>query len=113
MGHYFHGNRADSGYRDQVLAYRQVRERIATIAVVLLSGVLSGWVGWMYLDNQPAYEYLAGEIQPNPAPQGGQVSLPWHIKVNRLCPGSVLRVLYDADSGAMVAAYDRTLSSTA
>jgi hypothetical protein len=88
-----------------------MRERLVTVVAVLLSGLLSGWVGWMYLDNKPAYDYVRGEIQPNPAPQGGQVSLPWTIKVHRLCPGNVLRVLYDADTGKMVAAYDRTPSS--
>lgn len=85
-----------------------MRERL----LYLIALGVGAWIGWMaFIDVQPAYEYLHGEIVPDPAPQGGQVSLPWTIKVNRLCPGNVLRVLYDADTGEMVAAYDRTPSS--
>jgi hypothetical protein len=65
----------------------------------------------MYLDRQVPYEHIKGEIVPDPTPQHAQVSLPWDIKVNRLCPGNVQRVLFDADTGDMVAAYDRTPSS--
>ena len=83
--------------------------RDKVISFLLLA--LRGWTGWMYLDNVQPYEYVRGYVVPDPSPQGAQVSLPWEIKVNRLCPGNVLRVLFDAETGEMVAAYDRTPSS--
>lgn len=85
--------------------------RAVFIILCLIPPAAGGQLAYWAMDRQPAYEYLHGEIIPDPAPQGGQVSLPWTISVNRLCPGNVLRVLYDADTGAMVSAYDRTPSS--
>ena len=73
---------------------------------------LGGLIGWMaFLDRQIPYEYLSGRIYPSPAKQASQIALDWTIKVNRLCPGNVHRLLYDADTSKLVYSYDRTPSA--
>lgn len=69
-----------------------------------------GWIGWMLLDRQTPYVYFAEEsyVTPDPAPDGGRVTVDWKLRINRLCPGSSLRTLADADTGRTVVTYDAT-----
>jgi hypothetical protein len=78
---------------------------------MVVSAGLGGWVGWMYLDDQPPYHYLSGEISPNPARQASRVVLTWQIETYRTCAGSVQRILKDNASGKAVAIYDPTPSA--
>jgi hypothetical protein len=69
-----------------------------------------GWLGWMMLDRELPYAYFADEsfVTPDPAPDGGRVTVDWRLRVNRLCPGSSLRTLTDVDTGRTVVTYDAT-----
>jgi hypothetical protein len=76
----------------------------------LIALLVGSWIGWMYLDNKPPYEWDATRsvVSPNPAPQAGRVSVEWFMKVNRICPGSSQRILTDASTDRTVATYDAT-----
>ncbi|HEX2558401.1 MAG TPA: hypothetical protein VHK86_08790, partial [Nitrososphaera sp.] len=72
---------------------------------------LLGWIAFMAADNQPPYEYDAENsfIIPSVADDGDQIRVMWKItKVNRICPGSNRRVLFDPKTGAHIATYDPT-----
>ena len=91
-----------------------MNERFLLATVVLLSGMLGGWIGLMYLDNNPPYIYDAvqSHIIPDPASQGATVVADWHLKeVKRLCPATVQRFFNDAETGRMVATLDTTEAS--
>jgi len=64
----------------------------------------------MAADNQPPYEYDAANsyIVPSIANDGDQLTVRWKIKVNRICPGSNSRVLFDRQTGVVLASYDPT-----
>lgn len=81
------------------------------IVWLLLMAAGGAWLAVMALDTQIPYDYVSGEIKPDPAKQGARVTLKWQIKTNRLCPGSVQRVLTNEETGKVVAAYDPTPSS--
>lgn len=84
--------------------------RIVGIIWIAGSAFMGLWVAAMYLDHEPPYEWDSGRsvVSPNPAPQASRVSVEWHMKVNRLCPGSSQRILTDAATGRTVATYDAT-----
>ena len=71
---------------------------------------VTGWLAFMAADNQPPYEYDAANsyIVPSIANDGDQLTVRWKIKVNRICPGSNSRVLFDRQTGVVLASYDPT-----
>ena len=74
------------------------------------AALLFGWVAFMAADNQPPYEYDAANsyIVPLVANDGDQILVRWKIKVNRICPGSGRRMLFDKKTGVILASYDPT-----
>ena len=83
---------------------------------LIVSTALGAWIGVMWLDNQPPYEYDANDshIFPDPAPQGSMVRADWAIKkINRICPSQVQRYFTNADTGKLVATTDMTPVSRA
>lgn len=78
----------------------------------LLSGVC-GWVAFMAADNQPPYVYDEANsyIVPSVAAEGQRITVKWRLlRVNRVCPGSTRRVLFDPRTGVILATYDPTLA---
>lgn len=75
-----------------------------------ISGAL-GWIGFMAADNQPPYEYDVAQsyVVPSVANDGDQITVKWKLlKINRICPGSNRRVLFDKTTGVVLASYDPT-----
>lgn len=70
---------------------------------------LFGWLAYMVGDNQPPYSYIVEQsyVIPNPSQSGHQVQVHWQFKINRLCPGSIVRTVVDAKTGAKFS-YDPT-----
>lgn len=70
---------------------------------------LFGWLAFMLADNQPPYSYIVEKsfVRPNPAHSGRQVTIHWEFKINRLCPGAIVRTIVDARTKAKVS-YDPT-----
>lgn len=69
------------------------------------------WLAYMAADNQPPYEYdaLNSRVVPSPAHDGDQITVKWKLaKVNRVCPGSNRRVLFDPKTRVILASYDPT-----
>ena len=73
--------------------------------------ILLGAVGFMLADNQQPYIYLAEKsyVRPDPAAPGHQILVHWEFKVNRVCPGLIVRTLVDARTGAKIS-YDPILA---
>jgi hypothetical protein len=71
--------------------------------------VISGLIAYLLADNQPPYVYDAEQsyVIPSHTSPGHQVAVHWSIKVNRLCPGSIVRTIVDARTGARTS-YDPT-----
>lgn len=74
--------------------------------VVFLSALLSLFViapiTYMLADNQPPYEYDAENsyVIPSKTMAGRQMSVHWKLKkLNRICSGSVTRVIVDEQTG--------------
>lgn len=82
--------------------------RVFWVAGLNLAAIL-GLFAYMLADNQPPYTYFGDEsyIIPQRASPGHQVSVHWKIKVNRLCPGAIVRTIVDARTGARTS-YDPT-----
>ena len=77
--------------------------------ITIASGL--GWLAFMMADNEPPYEYDAERsfIVPSKAHDGEQVTVMWKLKtVNRICPGSNRRVLFDPTTRVILASYDPT-----
>lgn len=68
---------------------------------------ICGWIGYMAADNQPPYDYFVTEsyVVPSPSLAGHQVTVHWKLKVNRICPGFIIRTIVDAKTMARVS-YD-------
>jgi hypothetical protein len=72
---------------------------------------LFGWIAFMAADNTSPYEYDAenSHIIPAKAADGDQITVMWKLKkINRFCPGSNNRVLFDPASKVILASYDAT-----
>jgi hypothetical protein len=69
--------------------------------------VLFGLVAFMAADNQSPYTYIVEQsyVRPNPAHSGRQVTVHWELKINRICPGVIVRTIVDARTKAKVS-YD-------
>lgn len=70
---------------------------------------LFGWVAFMAADNLPPYEYDGANsyVIPSPARDGDQITVKWKLlKVNRVCPGSNRRILFDPRTKVILATYD-------
>jgi len=70
-----------------------------------------GWVAYMIADNAPPYEFdgLASVIVPPKAYGGDQITVRWKIKrINRVCPGTTERILFDPNTKIIIANYDKT-----
>jgi hypothetical protein len=77
---------------------------------MILAGMFA-WVAFMMADNEPPYEYDAEQsyIVPSKAHDGDQITVKWKLaKVNRICPGSNRRVLFDPKTHVILASYDPT-----
>lgn len=51
---------------------------------------------YMAMDTQQPYEWLSGEIVPDPANDGAQINVHWRIKIIRHCPGIIQRQIIDS-----------------
>lgn len=77
----------------------------------VIASSLLGWIAFMAADNQPPYEYDVENsyIIPYYAKDGSQITVRWRLKnVNRICPGSNRRVLFDPITKVVIATYDPT-----
>lgn len=83
--------------------------RMTTFTAIAF-GVLSGWVAYMAADNTPPYEYDAYQSSIIPdliTDELQQVTVKWKLKkINRICPGSNQRQLFDPKTGVILATYD-------
>lgn len=85
------------------------------IAVAVAFAFLAGSVAFMAFDNAPPYEYDEANsyVVPSPANDGDQITVKWKLmKVNRICPGSAQRVLFDPKTKIVLANYDKTPAAT-
>lgn len=82
--------------------------------------VLGVWVASMYLDNEMpmTYHIEGSKITPTPAVAGSWTIVEWNVTINRICPGTVMRQLDNADAcdadGKVcenVTTFDRTSST--
>lgn len=73
--------------------------------------LLLGGVAYMAADNQPPYDYIIEQsyVRPNPAHPGRQITVHWELKINRICPGVIVRTIVDAKTKARVS-YDPALA---
>lgn len=79
--------------------------------VGIVSSIVLGIFAYMMADNQPPYEYDAEKsyIIPERAKDGSQITVRWRIKhINRICPGSNRRMLFDPVTKVILASYDPT-----
>ena len=67
-------------------------------------------LGYMAADNVLPYDWKGGEVVPDPAPDGAQVSVHWNMTVNRTCPGMVQRQVIDAHD--IIHNYDPVLAAS-
>jgi hypothetical protein len=77
--------------------------------VVLAAGF--GWLAFMVADTAPPYEYDVERsyIVPSKAHDGDQITVMWKLaKINRICPGSNRRILFDPRTRVILASYDPT-----
>lgn len=79
---------------------------------ILIMTAIGGWIGVMWLDTERPYTYdqQLSFVSPNPAPQGSMVVVDWKFTKPpaRLCPGSLQRILRDAQTGEKLITYDTT-----
>lgn len=93
------------GQSQQPSLAKKIRERCLLIVWMLIVAAFGSWLAVMAADNQVPYDYLSGEISPNPARAGSRVTLKWYIKTHRICPVSIRRLLTDVN-GKVVAVFD-------
>ena len=76
------------------------------IGIVLM--VFAGAIVFMWFDTVPPFEFDASQskIIPQIAESGMQIRVDWKVKVNRLCPGSNTRELFDPITKVRLAIYD-------
>lgn len=87
------------------------RELRWQIIIGSITACLLGWFAFMAADTTPPYEYDAENsfIIPSTAHDGDQITVMWKIaKINRFCPGSNHRVLFDPKTRVILASYDPT-----
>lgn len=60
-----------------------------------------GMLGYLIADNQPPYVYFADAsyVKPSVTQKGHQVEVYWKLKVNRICPGHIIRSIVDEKTG--------------
>lgn len=58
-------------------------------------------LGYLIADNTPPYIYFADEsyVKPSVTQKGHQVEVYWKLKVNRICPGHIIRSIVDEKTG--------------
>jgi hypothetical protein len=81
------------------------------IVIGLWLATIFGGGAFMFADNTPPYEYDAEQsyIVPSTAHDGEQITVMWKLKkINRICPGSNHRVLFDPKTRVILASYDPT-----
>lgn len=66
-----------------------------TVAVAAIGATAA--LFYMVIDREPPYEYIEGSVHPDNPRAGDQISIHWHIKVKRFCPGWVDRFIVDGD----------------
>lgn len=77
------------------------------IGVVLMA--LTGALVFMWFDTTPPYEFDADKsyVIPQKAEEGMQIRVVWKVKkLNRFCPGTNLRTLFDPVTKVKLAIYD-------
>jgi hypothetical protein len=83
--------------------------RVTTFMSVLV-GVVSGWIAFMAFDNTPPYEYDASQSTIIPEVVQGdspQIAVDWKLRrINRICPGTISRQLFDPKTGVILVTYD-------
>lgn len=64
--------------------------------IACIVALFVAWFCWMAFDNTAPYAWEGGEVHPDPAPDGAQVSIHWKMRINRVCPGIIQRQIIDA-----------------
>jgi len=86
------------------------------IVIGLWLASIFGAGAFMLSDNVQPYEYDAEHsyIVPSTAHDGEQITVMWKLKkINRICPGSNHRVLFDPKTHVILASYDPTQAAVA
>lgn len=78
------------------------------IIVGLVLSVFTSVFAYMLFDTEPPYTYDATRsfIEPDRASGGDELTANWKVKVNRFCPGTMQRQLFDPKTGAIISTYD-------
>lgn len=90
--------------------------KILLFFIAAITSSIMGWFAFMAADNQPPYEYdlTASYIVPSVADEGSQITVKWKLaKINRVCPGSNQRTLFDPKTRVILASYDPTPAAIA
>lgn len=79
------------------------------LTYLVLIGIILGALAFMSADTTPPYEYDVAEsyVIPEQTQAGHQLTVHWKIKVNRICPGTIVRTIVDTKTGIRVS-YDPT-----
>jgi hypothetical protein len=80
---------------DNDIQDRLTRAVKCNIAAAFIVGCI-GLLFWMAVDRKQPYQYLEGNVLPSDPAVGSQVSIHWHVRVHRFCPGWVERNVTDA-----------------
>lgn len=70
---------------------RRLKCNLAAAVIFTVVGTLF----YLAIDRAPPFEYVSGEVLPPSPPAGGQISIHWHLRINRVCPGWVEREIVD------------------
>lgn len=70
--------------------------------------ILTASLVFMWFDTTPPFEFDASQssISPPIAESGMQIIVDWKVKVNRLCPGTNTRELFDPITKSRLSVYD-------
>lgn len=80
-------------------------------SVALFSLMVVAPITSMLFDDHPPYSWDEGYVYPDPAPDGAQINVCWHLRVFRVCPGVIQRQLID--SHGEIHNYDPVLAARA
>lgn len=78
------------------------------LCISIVLSVIAASVAFMFFDTDPPYNYDASRsyIEPDHADGGDTVTSNWKVTMNRWCPGTMQRQLFDPRTGAIVSTYD-------
>jgi hypothetical protein len=78
------------------------------LSFACLISAFGGVTTYMAFDTTPPYEFIGSEslVVPPSAYGGDQITVKWKVKFNRVCTGSMRRILFDPDTNVVLAVYD-------